>query len=188
MAVKRASSLSFGLKMSTKFNNSGGTGESTPPASKMTKTPAVFAALKLITRITQQVYFSLLIRTVYFILESKIKYKKSFCLYCSSSKSGTSQSSQKSKHLQSTTEIKIKTSFNTNTQKSIVIYKDIFSDKPNTSALSLKNPSLQFPCHIQLQIKHIILQPVCTCCGAKFQTQSSFLLYLYYSVKIQLRV
>jgi len=44
MQVKRASSLSFGLKMSTTFNNSGGIGASIPPASKITGTPALFAA------------------------------------------------------------------------------------------------------------------------------------------------
>lgn len=44
--VKRLSSVSFGLKMSTKFNSSSGIGASTPPASKMTGTPALLAAYR----------------------------------------------------------------------------------------------------------------------------------------------
>lgn len=42
--VIRASSVSFGLRILTKFSSSNGIGASTPPASKMTGTPAVLAS------------------------------------------------------------------------------------------------------------------------------------------------
>uniref|UniRef100_A0A0A9CYH6 Uncharacterized protein n=1 Tax=Arundo donax TaxID=35708 RepID=A0A0A9CYH6_ARUDO len=42
--VKRASSVSFGLKMSTSLSSSPGTGASIPPASMIIGTPALFAA------------------------------------------------------------------------------------------------------------------------------------------------